>query len=829
MMRLIKFLFGLSIGAAAGVLLAPKSGREFREQLLATATDRLLPPPAETFPHADSEDAHSSVAVAPEAEHAQRNADEVPLVTDTTADMPAASAPAEPVDHPSPSIPPEEPAAGIPPFLAEPLVVPTIVEHLSAPPIATLPETPTPTASPLVEALAEPQTQSAAPFEETPPAVTAPPVVSEEPPATTELDTTATAQPNLRVSGIDLLAQIEATRAAIAADLAEPFSSAELLTSERPAENPDAAGLIPDSSVEATPSSSSTDFETWQAGEAVGAAPAASEPRPSPTPSTEWLPGQGLIPDTGVWNRNEAPLFAEPPADEAAAVAHVPFAMPPAAPSPEMLPSAVLEPPTGSTAPAADTPSPAPASAASDFVTMNQEVAPLPDGASPATTFPPSPDAEARLAEQDQSPVVTWTTPEVTPSPAPATSVVEPGPTASTSPWVAKAPADGAPSLYQSPPISEPPVADASPAEPIAVAETASSEPIIEPEQETGEPVAPLVVAQETPIAAAPAKPEPAEQPVQGAPMSEQAATNNDASPGVESAATIDGASAIPTVIFGQAKTETPAVSQSPWITEAPIDATSPSVLETTAAAQPFVPVAPEPAAPFAAGGARTDAEPQAPWAEPHEAVLAESNAPAQSPAEQPPIPPSFFAPPSVPAEGTVPAAMDYPSPALEQQAMAPESTATRFAPVTEPVPVDEAAPPIAETPEVVAPAPMPFAPVPTPASIFTTPTPAADTQPNTAAPTAESEEFGDGVPLEQPASGPSAMRSESVNQAEMRQRIEETRARLKAKAFDAMMSGEIALLRNDGEAAPLPPTTSGTKLEPEIDSTIDRSLSQED
>ena len=38
-----------------------------------------------------------------------------------------------------------------------------------------------------------------------------------------------------------------------------------------------------------------------------------------------------------------------------------------------------------------------------------------------------------------------------------------------------------------------------------------------------------------------------------------------------------------------------------------------------------------------------------------------------------------------------------------------------------------------------------------------------------------------------------------------MRRRIEETRARLKAKAFDAMMSGEAALLARDSGEKPVP------------------------
>ena len=61
MMRLIKFLLGLTVGAAAGVLFAPKSGRQLREQLLGGAAAKLLPPIAELYPlpnraHTEPED-----------------------------------------------------------------------------------------------------------------------------------------------------------------------------------------------------------------------------------------------------------------------------------------------------------------------------------------------------------------------------------------------------------------------------------------------------------------------------------------------------------------------------------------------------------------------------------------------------------------------------------------------------------------------------------------------------------------------------------------------------------------------------------------------------
>ena len=66
------------------------------------------------------------------------------------------------------------------------------------------------------------------------------------------------------------------------------------------------------------------------------------------------------------------------------------------------------------------------------------------------------------------------------------------------------------------------------------------------------------------------------------------------------------------------------------------------------------------------------------------------------------------------------------------------------------------------------------------------------------------------------------------IDQAEMRRRIEETRARLKAKAFDAMMSGEAALLARDSGDKPVP-KGDDHGLDAETDSVIDESLSQEE
>jgi hypothetical protein len=79
------------------------------------------------------------------------------------------------------------------------------------------------------------------------------------------------------------------------------------------------------------------------------------------------------------------------------------------------------------------------------------------------------------------------------------------------------------------------------------------------------------------------------------------------------------------------------------------------------------------------------------------------------------------------------------------------------------------------------------------------------------------------------PAAGEAAA---PVDQAAMRRRIEETRNRLKAKAFDAMAGGEAALLSKEQEPSPsqqavAPGAEEG--LDDDVKAVIDRSLSQDD
>jgi hypothetical protein len=61
-----------------------------------------------------------------------------------------------------------------------------------------------------------------------------------------------------------------------------------------------------------------------------------------------------------------------------------------------------------------------------------------------------------------------------------------------------------------------------------------------------------------------------------------------------------------------------------------------------------------------------------------------------------------------------------------------------------------------------------------------------------------------------------------------MRSRIEETRSRLKSKAFDAMMTGESSLLSKDSPE-PGPAQASGLTVDQETDETIEASLREED
>ena len=67
-----------------------------------------------------------------------------------------------------------------------------------------------------------------------------------------------------------------------------------------------------------------------------------------------------------------------------------------------------------------------------------------------------------------------------------------------------------------------------------------------------------------------------------------------------------------------------------------------------------------------------------------------------------------------------------------------------------------------------------------------------------------------------------------AIDQAEMRSRIEETRTRLKVKAFDAMIRGRTALLAHDGGEAPAP-AGDAPSLDGDLAGMVDGALSEQE
>ena len=68
-----------------------------------------------------------------------------------------------------------------------------------------------------------------------------------------------------------------------------------------------------------------------------------------------------------------------------------------------------------------------------------------------------------------------------------------------------------------------------------------------------------------------------------------------------------------------------------------------------------------------------------------------------------------------------------------------------------------------------------------------------------------------------------------SFDQEAMRRRIEETRNRLKAKAFDAMMSGEASLLSRDSGVGQRASVTPPVPLDSEVAESIEKTLTEEE
>ena len=76
MKRLMKFLLGLTVGAAVAMLLAPKSGRELRQQLIGGASGKLLPAAPDESPWPEAERAWDAGAAATAVAEPEPLADE---------------------------------------------------------------------------------------------------------------------------------------------------------------------------------------------------------------------------------------------------------------------------------------------------------------------------------------------------------------------------------------------------------------------------------------------------------------------------------------------------------------------------------------------------------------------------------------------------------------------------------------------------------------------------------------------------------------------------------------------------------------------------------
>ena len=190
-----------------------------------------------------------------------------------------------------------------------------------------------------------------------------------------------------------------------------------------------------------------------------------------------------------------------------------------------------------------------------------------------------------------------------------------------------------------------------------------------------------------------------------------------------------------------------------------------------------------------------------------------------ESPAESAPVvEPVVAAAPEVPATSEAPVAV---GPADLAVVPAEAEPVVAEAPVVLVEPVVAAAPEVPATSEApVAVGPADLAVVPAEAEPVVPAEPVVDETPVAV------------EPLVADASAPEEPADEApqgnIDQAEMRRRIEETRARLKAKAFDAMMSGEAALLARDSGEKPVP-RGDGVPVDHDVAETLDESLSQDD
>lgn len=454
--------------------------------------------------------------------------------------------------------------------------------------------------------------------------------------------------------------------------------------------------------------------------------------------------------------------------------------------------------------------------------------------------LPPPPEPQTLLEEPTHAaaPVATAEPEAVEPGPE---LVTESG--AEPSPWFRPEPEpSGEEPAVEEPAVAEPVAEAHAGAEPSPVASSTYVEaPVVDDgvgvwpeEQETvvSEPEesawnAGVAAAVETPLYAEPAAEEAVEPPPYAEPTAEEAvepaaAEVEDLKPRIEATrAAVESEIAEPFAPVAEPAVESEVTQEIVPTAEAP-------VAEEQVAAEPVVEeqVGPEAASweePRAPEAATPVAEEPTPWEEPRAAETPVSEA-----AVPPPLAPSPFAG-TTPAEAYVaPPSYEAPEePATEEAAPLVEEPASAWEAYEEPAPEPSTSAWGPDTSGLVA----DIAQVPAVAEEPVVEEPVAEEpaveEPAAEAPVAEAPVAEAPPVTEEPPVADEPVEGHPIDQAEMRRRIEETRARLKAKAFDAMMSGEAALLSRDSGEKPVPDGT--IQLDSEASAQVDEGLSPDD
>ena len=448
--RLLKFLFGLTIGAGAALLVTPKTGREVRGMLSGSQVRGLMPARLAELsrPRDYSEPEGAATAVA---------------------EPPAPVAEAEPSFVPEPVVEPEpEPVAE-----AEPVVEPEPEPVVEAEPVFV----PVPVVEPEPVAAAEPAAE---------PVVEAEPVFVPEPVVEPEPEPVAAAEPEPLAPDEDLRARIEETKADVVSEIQKPFQVAEEPTAV-PAPEP-VAETEPVAEAEPEPDH---DHATLEANLGfVGASSALEESGERSAGLADESPGASDIP--AVMSDENAPQGETPPVDERASEGSVVTLVPdlqtpvadsesapshdvwPADPVPATFEPELVEEPAAESAPVAEPIAPE-ASEASEAPGISEApvaAEPLEAAVEPAVAEAPvvAEPLEAPVAPLEAEPVVAEAPVEAEPVIAEAPVEAEP--------VIAEAPVEAEPVVAETPLEAEPVVAEAPvAAEPLRADESAPEEP----------------------------------------------------------------------------------------------------------------------------------------------------------------------------------------------------------------------------------------------------------------------------------------------------------------------------------------------------------------